>query len=176
MLSLRFYLAVPSEPLNLTVAKVTNSMVTIEWEQPKEPNGYIKHYNIFYNINKTNTSNNNTRYDLYGLKNNTVYNISVSACTVSCSNASIPVTIKTKVGSKLFDIYLICILCFYVYLSWIDPGPIQSWAKIENNTLFLRWTKPDSSQEFFEVRRAHRNSDGNWTDVIRTTGWSKSLK
>ncbi|KAK9680081.1 Fibronectin type III domain [Popillia japonica] len=142
------YEDVPSEPLNLTVAKVTNSMVTIEWEQPKEPNGYIKHYNIFYNINKTNTSNNNTRYDLYGLKNNTVYNISVSACTVSCSNASIPVTIKTKVG---------------------NPGPIQSWAKIENNTLFLRWTKPDSSQEFFEVRRAHRNSDGNWTDVIRTT-------
>lgn len=40
-------------PHNVTIANVTFSSVTLTWLPPKEPNGHIEHYSIYYIKNHT---------------------------------------------------------------------------------------------------------------------------
>lgn len=90
--------AAPSTPpLNVRVTNITESSITVNWNPPLEENGKLEyHLNVsgkIYHIRDK--INNFTVNDLvsYG-----TYLISLSACTIECSNSSIPMNITTKMG------------------------------------------------------------------------------
>ena len=78
-----------SAPLNLTTKSVSYDAATIEWEEPKYPNGIIKSYDL-YKINwselssialEINIVGKYIRYTINNLENETTYSISVSGGT-----------------------------------------------------------------------------------------------
>ncbi|GJQ70026.1 putative fibronectin type 3 [Trypoxylus dichotomus] len=144
------YEDVPTEPSNLEAVNVTNSSISISWQPPVKINGHLRNYHIYYNNNRTMTRDNSTSFELKDLRSDTMYNISVSACTSQCSNRSEALLIQTNTGL---------------------PGGVPNvWTKIENSTLVLHWTKPDSAQGIFEVRRVQKSSDGNTTSMVSIEG------
>lgn len=98
----------PSEPYDLKVNSVTNSSITVTWKPPLDANGYLRNYFVYINNNKTDTRTNETMYTFDNLQLDTVYNISVSACTLECSVKSTPLPVRTKTGRKiLINIFLV---------------------------------------------------------------------
>ena len=79
---------VPSRPRDLTITRVFDDGIELNWIPPREPNGDIRHYIIKYTtqdgtqqeINTTNnTTNNINYYNLAGLERGQTYNITVVA-------------------------------------------------------------------------------------------------
>ena len=74
----------PSPPRHLTITRVCDDGIELNWIPPREPNGDIRHYIIKYTTqnetqNKTNTGNNTNYYNLTGLERGQTYNITVVA-------------------------------------------------------------------------------------------------
>ncbi|XP_046745432.1 cytokine receptor-like isoform X2 [Diprion similis] len=91
----------PSVPLNVMVKNVTNTSMAVQWEAPVAMNGVLRYYHVHYNQNKTRVEGaqgNATQVVIEGLKPHTRYNISVSACTVTCGNLSSPIDLWTDIG------------------------------------------------------------------------------
>ena len=42
------YVAVPSQPLNITATNITNTSVTLHWLEPHAPNGIVTGYRLYY--------------------------------------------------------------------------------------------------------------------------------
>ena len=90
--SITFYIAIsftvhptgPSPPRQLSVTKVFEDGIELNWLPPTEPNGEV-HYVIYYTPEggteqSIDTGSNLTHYNLTGLERNTVYtNIAVQA-------------------------------------------------------------------------------------------------
>ena len=53
LLAIMFNVSVPSEPLNVTSAKITNTSLVLNWEEPSSPNGILLGYRIFYRNRET---------------------------------------------------------------------------------------------------------------------------
>ena len=78
-----------SVPLNLTTKSVPHDTATIEWEEPKYPNGIIKSYYLikakwgksFLIALKTNIVGKHIRYTINNLESETTYSISASGGT-----------------------------------------------------------------------------------------------
>ena len=74
----------PSSPRNLSVTRVFNNGIELNWLPPTEPNGEV-HYVIYYTPEggteqSIDTGSNLTHYNLTGLERNRVYtNIAVQA-------------------------------------------------------------------------------------------------
>ncbi|XP_046483327.1 uncharacterized protein dome isoform X2 [Neodiprion pinetum] len=91
----------PTVPVNVAVKNVTNTTMVVEWEAPSAMNGVLRYYHVHYNQNTTRVEGahgNTTRVVIQGLKPHTHYNISVSACTVTCGNLSTPIGRWTDIG------------------------------------------------------------------------------
>ena len=69
----------PSPPRHLTITRVCDDGIELNWIPPREPNGDIRHYVIKYTTqdeaqNKTNTTDNINYYNLTGLERGQTYN------------------------------------------------------------------------------------------------------
>ena len=75
----------PSSPRKLSVTRVFDDGVELNWLPPTEPNGEVLHYVIYYTPEggteqSIDTGSNLTHYNLTGLERNKVYtNIAVQA-------------------------------------------------------------------------------------------------
>ena len=75
---------VPSPPRNVTITRVFQDGVELNWLPPTEPNGEV-HYVVEYkreysgNLISVNTTSDSTHYNLTGLHNGTSYTIRVVA-------------------------------------------------------------------------------------------------
>ena len=75
----------PSPPRHLTVTRVIDDGLELNWLPPTEPNGEVLHYVIYYTPEggteqSNDTGSNLTHYNLTGLERNRVYtNIAVQA-------------------------------------------------------------------------------------------------
>ena len=78
-----------SAPFNLTPKSVSHDSATIEWEEPKYPNGIIKSYNLIKTkwreppliALEINIVGKHIRYTINNLESETTYTISVSGGT-----------------------------------------------------------------------------------------------
>lgn len=87
----------PTPPRNLKVVQRFDRNVTIRWDEPLEPNGYLRDYKVTFTGRKIEFPNNTHTADITGLLPRTKYTIFVEACTTDCSEkASVEVT--TDVG------------------------------------------------------------------------------
>ena len=69
----------PSPPRNLTITKVFDDGIELNWIPPREPNGDIRHYIFKYTTQngtqqEINTTNNINYYNLTGLERGQTYN------------------------------------------------------------------------------------------------------
>ena len=69
----------PSPPRHLTITRVCDDGIELNWITPREPNGDIRHYIIIYTTHdetrrKINTTNNINYYNLTGLERGQTYN------------------------------------------------------------------------------------------------------
>ena len=79
----------PSMPLNLTKKSVSHDTATIEWEEPKYPNGIIRSYNLAksklgdpsFVLLEIDIVGKRIRYTINNLDSETTYSISVSGGT-----------------------------------------------------------------------------------------------
>ena len=74
----------PSPPRHLTITRVFDDGIELNWIPPREPNGDIRHYIIKYTTQngtqqEINTTNNTNYYNLTGLERGQTYNITVVA-------------------------------------------------------------------------------------------------
>ena len=70
---------VPSPPRHLTITRVFDDGIELNWIPPREPNGDIQHYIIKYTTQdgtqqEINTTNNIIYYNLTGLERGQTYN------------------------------------------------------------------------------------------------------
>ena len=70
----------PSPPRHLTITRVFDDGIELNWIPPREPNGDIRHYIIKYTTQdgtqqEINTANNINYYNLTGLERGQTYNI-----------------------------------------------------------------------------------------------------
>ena len=42
------FIAEPSQPLNVTILRVTSTTIYLSWSQPEKPNGQIQGYRLYY--------------------------------------------------------------------------------------------------------------------------------
>ena len=73
------YITAPSPPRHLTITRVFDDGIELNWIPPREPNGDIRHYNIKYTTQdgtqqEINTTNNTNYYNLTGLERGQTYN------------------------------------------------------------------------------------------------------
>ncbi|KAG8235061.1 hypothetical protein J437_LFUL015303, partial [Ladona fulva] len=85
-------------PTNLTITEITNTTMKVSWVPPASMNGVLRYFKVFYNDEILKVENGESHVTLTNLKSFTNYNVSVEACTVSCSMKSAPVNVVTKVG------------------------------------------------------------------------------
>ena len=68
----------PSPPRHLTITRVFDDGIELNWIPPREPNGDIRHYIIKYiaqnRQQEINTTNNMNYYNLTGLERGQIYN------------------------------------------------------------------------------------------------------
>ena len=70
----------PSPPRHLTITRVFDDGIELNWIPPREPNGDIRHYIIKYTTQdgtqqEINTTNNINYYNLTGLERGQTYNV-----------------------------------------------------------------------------------------------------
>lgn len=92
------YEARPSEsPRNVVVSNITNSSMTVQWDDPVHMNGVLRYYVVHYNGQSKKVEEVKS-VELTGLLSYQQYSVRVSACTVACSEETIPIEITTDIG------------------------------------------------------------------------------
>ncbi|XP_017766074.1 PREDICTED: cytokine receptor isoform X2 [Eufriesea mexicana] len=84
-------------PQDIKIINVTNTTMYITWKPPDAMNGVLRYYEVYYNRHAQKVEEAN-HVELKYLLPYTNYNISVAACTVSCSVKSPIIQRTTKVG------------------------------------------------------------------------------
>ena len=85
----------PSPPRDLTITRVFQHGIELNWIPPRETNGDIQHYIIKYTTQngteqEINTTDNTNYYNLTGLERGKRYEISIAAFNSFASNHSTP--------------------------------------------------------------------------------------
>lgn len=183
--------AAPStSPLNVKVSNVTNTTMFITWQSPEAMNGVLRYYEVYYNgLMKKVEEGNHIR--LMGLLAYVEYNISVTACTVACSEKSPMTKQRTKIGipGKISIPKVRFMNSSQVMVTWDPPqhpaGPIKlayyeieaSFGEIQNITkMEAQLSIPDCKtvgqerQHSFRVRAINigpnnEHLTGPWSDA-----------
>uniref|UniRef100_A0A1L8E393 Putative cytokine receptor n=3 Tax=Nyssomyia neivai TaxID=330878 RepID=A0A1L8E393_9DIPT len=95
--------AAPTPPRNIILRKVTNTSVTITWDPPERMNGFLKNYIVWCNSSNFQVfdgikENKTLEYKIEKLQTYSYYDIVVVACTISCSNKSETINVRTEMG------------------------------------------------------------------------------
>ncbi|KAK5639012.1 hypothetical protein RI129_011504 [Pyrocoelia pectoralis] len=147
--------AAPSIPTGLDVINVTNTSISLIWNRPNITNGKLKYYHITYNGMRESIGADVEEYTIYNLYSYVMYNVSVMACTVYCSEPSAPYLVRTLVGY---------------------PGKCaQPGVTFQNNSyISVEWERPEfprGENEVFEVKFKEKLHSENWTHpIINVTG------
>ena len=111
----------PSPPRHLTITRVFDDGIELNWIPPREPNGDIRHYIIKYTTQdgtqqEINTTNNINYYNLTGLERGQTYNnIRVVAVnSAGGGGGSQPIT------------------------SYVNNPPVESTSELELEVLRMR--------------------------------------
>jgi len=124
--------AAPSTPpLDIRITDVSNTTMFIAWKNPTAMNGVLRYYEVYYNgqVSKVEESN---YIKLTGLKPYTKYSVSVSACTVKCSEKSLTLSQFTRIGmpGKINIPLVRFVNSSQVMVQWKPPqepaGPIEA--------------------------------------------------
>lgn len=85
-------------PQDVRIINVTNTTMSIVWKPPEAMNGVLRYYEVYYNTHAKKVED-ATQTELKNLLAHKYYNISVAACTVSCSVKSPTIRKITKIGT-----------------------------------------------------------------------------
>ncbi|CAB0032240.1 unnamed protein product [Trichogramma brassicae] len=184
------YEARPESPRNVNVTRVTNTSMTVEWEDPVHMNGVLRYYIVHYNDLFVKAGRAKT-FNLTGLLPYKQYSVQVSACTVSCSNvtATTPVEVMTDIGvpDQIIPPTVRFVNSSQVRIKWSVPshaaGPSNFYQikgvddKIFTTTeqealLSIPDCKSDTDERLykFQVRAVNKKPDGeylygNWSEA-----------
>ncbi|XP_055688882.1 cytokine receptor [Lutzomyia longipalpis] len=95
--------AAPTPPRDIRITHVSNTSVTITWKAPERINGFLKNYIVWCNSSSFQVfdgikENTTLQYKIEKLQTYSYYEIVVVACTISCSNKSETLTVRTEMG------------------------------------------------------------------------------
>lgn len=151
----------PTPPRNLQYTDLTNSTVTLTWDEPEQYNGVLAKYEIHYNYEKRTVEGNRSKHLRYVLDNldaYTEYEIVVSGCTNggnACSKRSNTVKVTTAIGT---------------------PGEIHQ-AKTTDVTVggygIYTWAKPDKAAgpiDYYEVKLRLTLGNSQLEETVRIKG------
>lgn len=150
----------PTPPINVTISELCNDEMRVSWKPPLITNGYLRYYQVNYDAGFGNMNTKKVDIDEYSevtLKNLTGftnYTVTVNACTVSCSNNSSPVYVRTAIG---------------------QPGQIDTLIPLNLNfskNTKLVWKPPRISGgpiNFYQVKIIKFNDYTNVTQIYNTT-------
>ena len=126
---------VPSRPRDLTITRVFNDGIELNWIPPREPNGDIRFYIIKYTTQdgtqqEIYTTNNINYYNLTGLKRGQTYNIrAVAVNSAGGGEGSQPITsyvhnptVESTSEFVLLVKYTICTTC--THHAYADLGVV----------------------------------------------------
>lgn len=187
-----------SSPLNVKAINVTNTTMFITWQPPEAMNGVLRYYEVYYNgFMKKVEEGNDTK--LTNLLAYTKYTISVTACTVACSEKSPMITTYTEIGipGKISIPKVHFMNSSQVRVRWNPPehpaGPINlayyeieaTSGEIQNVTnreaqLSIPDCKTDGKLYKFRVRAININSNnerltGPWSETGEGNCYSNGL-
>ncbi|XP_019700208.1 uncharacterized protein LOC105190189 isoform X2 [Harpegnathos saltator] len=183
-------------PQNLQVMNVTNTTISLRWELPKEMNGVLRYYEVLFNGNSMRVED-VLSINLTSLEPYTKYNISVRACTISCSNATL-LTQRTKIGvpGKISTPYVYSKNGSEVVLKWNRPknsgGPVHYYEIALHNVKYIQYTnaseirlsipdckdvdKPQEPSYLLRVKAVNIVNDtqlkGPWSDPVELNCYS----
>lgn len=140
----------PTPPRSLQIQSKTNSSAIVTWKIPAQLNGKLKTYEIYVNNvpNGVIIANQSTEIVIYHLANLdafTNFTFHVRACTIECSDPSIPVTFDTLIGAPMENL-----------------GPIH--IQDQFNGKLVEWTalkKATGPQTFYELLVKIENRERN---------------
>lgn len=145
-------------PLYLHVVNVTNTTITLKWQPPQEMNGVLRYYEVRYNGHSLRVDD-ASGIKLKDLDPYTEYNITVRACTVSCSNATSVVQL-TEIGvpGKIKTPYVYSTNGSEVALRWDQPknsgGPVHYYEIVLHENHYIQYTNVSGENL--------RADGGNW--------------
>lgn len=141
-------------PQNLQITNVTNTTINLQWEPPKEMNGVLRYYEVQYNDQMRRVEN-ERHIELTNLEAYTRYNISVRACTISCSNTKSVVQL-TEIGvpGKISRPYVYSTNGSEVVLKWDHPknsgGPVHYYQIMLHDNVHDQHTNASGDLELRE--------------------------
>lgn len=151
--------AAPSTPpQNVTLYNITESSISIKWEEPKTKNGAIQYYRIYYNNHSVEVGSLNilkTNHTLTDLTSYENYGIKMQACTKDCSENSTIQTVTTKIGTPV-----------QIKKPYV--------TEIQNGTLKIEWNRPIPPKgplNYYELKFMEKYGDHyKTTDTVNVTG------
>ncbi|XP_032682299.1 uncharacterized protein LOC116849327 isoform X2 [Odontomachus brunneus] len=138
-------------PQDLQVVNVTNTTISLQWKQPKEMNGVLRYYEVQYNNGQKQLRVEELSIELTNLDPYTIYNISVRACTISCSNLTSVVQL-TEIGvpGKINKPYSYFTNGSETILKWSPPknsgGPVHYYEILLHDNNHIQRTNASEIQ------------------------------
>lgn len=140
--------ASPDIPNNLKITNITNTTISLSWSKPVSTNGVLHSYILYYNDNTITLDEKNQTAKLVDLLPYKNYSISITACTVACSEKSPSIYGHTLIGV---------------------PGKINhqpNMRYVNETLLFINWSKPtfpNGNNDYYEVLHVNTNEIINST-------------
>lgn len=155
---------VPSEPVNVKIASITNHSLVVSWDPPLKKNGNIVRYLIYNYSNLTEidsvqnlTDVSRRVFNLKKLNGFTNYSLSVVACNSAdyslCSKPSEAILVRTSIG---------------------PPGIVQNFRYLHESSI-IKWSKPLIYGGTVDLYQIKRIKDGTREVIYNTTDESLSV-
>nr|XP_053639721.1 tyrosine-protein phosphatase 99A-like [Cherax quadricarinatus] len=146
---------VPGPPENLTLLRVHDRSVDLQWSQPTEPNGEIRGYRVYYmkgnftSVRTVHANDPNILFSLHDLEPNTHFKVWTKAFTQRHEGkSSSPVFVSTDVsgpGAPSIS-NLTCQADATLYLQWLRPEELYGTVD-----LYYIYYRPEDAFEFEEI-------------------------
>ncbi|KAK8381218.1 hypothetical protein O3P69_008230 [Scylla paramamosain] len=146
---------VPGPPENLTLIRVHDRSVDLQWNQPTQPNGEIRGYRVYFmkgnytSVKTVRSSEPSIQFTLPGLEPNTQFRVWTKAYTQRHEGkSSQPVIVSTDLsgpGAPTIS-NLSCQANGDIYLQWLRPEKLYGTVD-----LYYIYYRPEDSFEFEEI-------------------------
>ncbi|XP_075218281.1 cytokine receptor domeless isoform X2 [Lycorma delicatula] len=153
----------PDPPQNVRITDVTNTSMVVEWDAPLNINGILRFYLVDYaSESQPLKVESTTRVTLKDLKSYYIYNVTVSACTVTCSEVAVAPSTRTLAG-----------------VPGIMIQPDISAKHINGSQLLVKWEPPLNPSgliDYYEVKLMQSSENGNESEIRRVYGTSAIIE